>query len=137
MLKYELIHPPLLQAIGTAGHGSKILIADGNYPYLTVRNPEASLVHLNIAPGLLGVGQVLELLTGAVNFESATVMGPDDGSEVEAHLDYRAILGDGVPFERSGRWEFYDIARSSDVGLIVATGDERLYANLILTVGLR
>lgn len=137
MLKYDLLHPPLLEAIATAGHGSRVLLADGNYPYLTVRHPSARLVHLNIAPDLLTVTQVLKLMMTAVNFESATVMAPDDDSAVEAHADYRGVLGGGVPFQKTDRWAFYDLARSSDLGLIVATGDRRLYANLILTVGLR
>jgi L-fucose mutarotase len=137
VLRYDLIHPPLIEALGTAGHGSKILIADGNYPYLTGKNPDARLVHLNVSPGLLTVVQVLDLVMTAANFESATLMGPDDGSTVEAHSDYRALLGDDFPFERTDRWSFYDIARSPDVGLVIATGDVRLYANLILTVGLR
>lgn len=137
MLRGELIHPPLIEALATAGHGSQVLIGDGNYPYLTARNPCARLVHLNVAPGLLTVAQVLELMMTATNFESATVMGPDDGAEVEAHDDYRNLLGGDVSFARTDRWSFYDTARSSDVGLIVATGDERQYANLMLTVGLR
>lgn len=137
MLKYDLIHPPLLEALGTAGHGSKILLADGNYPYLTVKNAAARLVHLNIAPDLLSVTQVLELLTTAVNFEAATIMAPDDDTEVEAHREYRRVLGEGVPFASTDRWSFYDLARSPDVGLIIATGDRRLYANVVLTVGLR
>jgi len=32
---------------------------------------------------------------------------------------------------------FYDRVRSPDVGVVIATGDERLYGNLLLTVGLR
>jgi L-fucose mutarotase len=137
VLRYDLIHPPLIEALGIAGHGSKILIADGNFPYLTVRNGRARLVHLNVAPGLLDVTQVLELAMTAVNFESAVLMDPGDGTAVAAHDDYRARLGPDAPFDLVDRWRFYELARSDDVGLIVATGDQRLYANLILTVGLR
>ncbi|MCU1528527.1 MAG: RbsD or FucU transport [Frondihabitans sp.] len=137
VLRYDLLHPPLLSALGTAGHGSKILLADGNYPYLTVKNPCAQVVHLNLRPGVLTVNEVLSTLLGAVNFESATLMGPDDDTVVEAHRDYRELLGDDVPFELVDRFTFYDIARSDDVGLIVATADERLYANVLLTIGLR
>ena len=32
MLRTDLIHPPLLEALARCGHGSKVLIADGNYP---------------------------------------------------------------------------------------------------------
>jgi L-fucose mutarotase/ribose pyranase (RbsD/FucU family) len=35
MLKGTLIHPQILEALGRAGHGSQILIADGNYPIAT------------------------------------------------------------------------------------------------------
>lgn len=135
MLTLPLIHPPLIRALALAGHGSKVLIADGNFPYATVPHPHAEIVHLNLAPGLLTVGQVLSSVLSAVTAEAAEVMGPDDGSEVEAHAEYRAALP-GASFERVGRWQFYDAVRSSDVGLVIATGDQRHYANLILTIGL-
>ena len=35
MLRYQLLHPEILAALGGAGHGSQILIADGNYPFET------------------------------------------------------------------------------------------------------
>ena len=35
MLKSHLLHPEILEALGRAGHSSKILIADGNYPFAT------------------------------------------------------------------------------------------------------
>ena len=38
MLKYRLLHPELLRALGEAGHGARVLIADGNYP-LATRSP--------------------------------------------------------------------------------------------------
>ena len=39
MLKYRLLHPELLRALGEAGHGARVLVADGNYPLVT-RSPE-------------------------------------------------------------------------------------------------
>jgi L-fucose mutarotase len=135
MLTLPLIHPPLIRALALAGHGSKVLIADGNFPYATVRHPMAEIVHLNLAPGLLSVDQVLAAVLSAVTVEAAQIMGPDDGSEVDSHRSYRAALPE-ASFERVGRWDFYDIVRSQDVGLIIATGDQRTYANLLLTIGL-
>jgi L-fucose mutarotase len=41
MLKSHLIHPEILEALGRAGHSSKILIADGNYPYVTQLGPNS------------------------------------------------------------------------------------------------
>ncbi|RZU16279.1 L-fucose mutarotase [Kribbella rubisoli] len=136
MLNHELIHPPLLEALATAGHGSRILLADGNYPYLTMVNPAARLVHLNLAPGLLTVTDVLPLIQTAVNFESAAVMRPAEGVDASVQEEYRRQLGDDVPMELVDRFDFYDLVRSPEVGLVVATGEVRLYANLLLTIGL-
>jgi L-fucose mutarotase len=47
------------------------------------------------------------------------------------------MLGPDVPLERVERFAFYDRVRSPDTGVVVATGDERLYGNLLLTIGLR
>ena len=34
-----------------------------------------------------------------------------------------------------GRLDFYAACRGSDLALCVATGDDRLYANVLLTIG--
>jgi L-fucose mutarotase len=44
MLKTTLLHPEILYALGAAGHGSKVLISDGNYPHTTGSNPAATRV---------------------------------------------------------------------------------------------
>ncbi len=36
MLKTKLTHPEILQALARAGHGSRVLIADGDYPVGTM-----------------------------------------------------------------------------------------------------
>ena len=33
------------------------------------------------------------------------------------------------------RFAFYDACRSTDLAVLVATGEDRIYANLLLTVG--
>lgn len=134
MLTYDLIHPPLLAALASAGHGSRILIADGHFPCSTHTNPAAAMIHLNLRPGLLNVDQVLETLLEAIPVEHATVMD-SDGPPVPAHEGYRAALGAHVPFERVERFAFYDLARTPDIAVVIATGDQRQYANLLLTVG--
>ena len=134
MLTYELIHPPLLAALAAAGHGSRILIADGHFPCSTHTNPAAAMIHLNLRPGLLNVDQVLEVLLDAVPVEHATVMD-SDGPPVPAHEGYRAALGAHGPFDQIERFAFYDLARTPDTAVVIATGDQRQYANLLLTVG--
>lgn len=65
MLKHALIHPEINEVLARAGHHSRILIADGNYPVSTKKGPNARVVSLNLAPGLVTVAQVLEVLLSA------------------------------------------------------------------------
>ena len=41
MLNYTLLHPQLLAALASSGHGGQLLLADGNYPYTTIKQPQA------------------------------------------------------------------------------------------------
>ncbi|MEU2202621.1 RbsD/FucU domain-containing protein [Isoptericola sp. NPDC019482] len=145
MLRYQLLHPGLVAALAAAGHGSRVLLADANYPHSTGARPGAARVHLNLRPGLLTVDQVLEVLLDAVPVESAAVMVPGGvagdvvaaGDEIPAHTGYRTMLGPDVGWDELDRFAFYDAARSDDVAVLVATGDQRVYANLLLTLGVR
>jgi L-fucose mutarotase len=136
MLLSTLIHPQLLGALGRAGHGSKILLSDGNFPHVTGAAAGAERIYLNLAPGLLDVDQVLAALITAVPIEAAEVMTPPDGAEVPAIAGYRAALS-GVDFSGHDRLAFYEAARHPDVAIVIATGDQRVYANLLLTIGVR
>ena len=143
MLRFGLLHPDILEALARAGHGSRVLIADGNYPFATTLGDNAALVHLNLAPGLVTCTQVLEALLTAVVVESASVMTPEKGaSEKEGDPpiwnEFRRILEkSGYPggLERIERHQFYKTAGSGDVALTIATGETRIYANLLLTIG--
>jgi L-fucose mutarotase len=145
MLRYQLLHPGLAGALAAAGHGSRILLADANYPHSTGTNPRAERVHLNLRPGLVTVDQVLEVLVDAVPVESATVMVPGGvdgdvvgaGEAIPAHAGYQERLGPGVAWRELDRFAFYAAARGDDVAVLVATGDQRVYANLLLTIGVR
>jgi L-fucose mutarotase len=134
MLKTRLLHPEILAALGEAGHGAQVLIADGNYPLATRSNPDGYRVYLNLAPGQLTVTDVLSVLTDAIPIEAAHVMGPDDGSEPSIYEDFRELLPDNE-LTRLGRFEFYDMARGPDNALAIATGEQRIYANILLTIG--
>ena len=145
MIRGRLIHPEILGALARAGHGSKVLIADGNYPFSTKLGPRAELVHLNLTPGLLTATQVLETLATAIPVESAAVMatakeGPyAQEREPEIWSDFRGILsaatGRDVELEEIERFQFYDAAGSPDVALTIATAEQRIYANVLLTIG--
>jgi L-fucose mutarotase len=135
VLRFPLIHPPLLAALGGAGHGGRILIADANYSHSTNIHPAATLIYLNVRPGLVTVDDVLGPVLASVPVEAATVMRPDDGSTPEAFARYAELLGPGLPLEPLARLDFYAQCRQPDLAVCVATGDDRLYANLLLTIG--
>ena len=135
MLKYPLLHPEILGALGAAGHGSKVLIADGNYPFSTRSHPNARRVYLNLAPGLVTVTDVLRVLVGAIPIEAAEVMVPESGEEPSIFQEFRAILSSDLQLKKLGRFEFYEAARDPDTALVIATGEQRVYANLLLTIG--
>ncbi|MEW1779932.1 RbsD/FucU family protein [Streptomyces sp. NPDC086777] len=137
MLLTELLHPGILQALAGAGHGARVLLADGHYPASTAVAARARTVHLNLAPGTLDVTTVLDVLLRALPVESAQVMVPPEGEpEPAAIAEYRSRLTP-VPVDALGRFAFYDAARSPDLALAVVTGDTRTYANLLLTIGVR
>ncbi len=135
MLKSTLLHPEILRALGGAGHGSKVLIADGNYPFGTGAPADATRVYLNLAPGVLDVVQVLRVVAGAIPVETAEVMVPEKGPEPAIFAEFRSVLGKGLPLQTLGRFQFYDAARDRSVALVVATGEQRIYANILLTIG--
>jgi L-fucose mutarotase len=135
VLRFPLVHPPLLAALGAAGHGARILIADANYSHSTNVHPRAAVIHLNLRPGLVTVDQVLEPVIAAVPVEAVTVMRPDDGSTPAVFGRYRQLLGDDLPLRPLGRLDFYAACREPDLAVCVATGDDRLYANILLTIG--
>lgn len=134
MLRYQLLHPEILAALGGAGHGSQILIADGNYPFETRSNPSARRVFLNLAPGLLTATDVLSVLVDAIQIEAAHVMVPDAGEEPPIFGEFRSILTN-MDLYILRRFEFYEAARSPDLALVIATGERRIYANILLTIG--
>lgn len=134
MLKTHLTHPGILHALGRMGHGSMVLIADGNFPFATHTNPAAAQVYLNLRPGLVSATDVLEALVSAVPVEAAHVMQPNDGTTPEIFSEFTVLLP-GHTLERLERFAFYDFARHSEVGLVIATGEARIYANIILTIG--
>lgn len=134
MLKGTLLQPQILAALARAGHRAQVLIADGNYPYSTKSNPRAEIVFLNLAPGQVSVTQVLEALLGVVPIERAAVMRRDDGGSVPIWEEFARLLP-GVALEPLALFDFYAAAQSPDVCLVIATGDQRQWANLLLTIG--
>lgn len=146
MLKHTLLHPTISQVLARAGHHSKVLIADGNYPSYNTLGPNAELVSLNLMPGVVSCTQVLQALLSAVPIEVANTMGvpADDPYATDGDPpiweEYRAILQQhnlGIELQPIQKWDFYDAVASRDHVLTIQTADQALFANLMLTIGVR
>jgi L-fucose mutarotase len=146
MLNHQLIHPKINEVLGRAGHHSTILVADGNYPASTKRGPNAELVSLNLSPGIVTCVQVLRALLAAVPIDRVNTMGiPADDpyahrGEPPTWKEYRAVLRDAelnLQLEPIEKWDFYKAVESPDHVLTIQTGDQALWANVLLTMGCR
>ncbi len=131
--------PALLHNLRAMGHGDEIALVDGNYPATTDAGGAGGLVRTD------GV-EVIELL------DAILALMPID-TDVEHGVMIATVGGDGhtldpvhqemcdVVARRTGRSavlamrgaEFY--ARVKKAHTIVATGEPRLYANIILRKG--
>lgn len=134
MLMQRLIHPEILAALASAGHGAKVLITDGNYPASTCLGDNADIVYLNLAPGKPGVVEVLDILLTAMIVEDAAVMTPESGEEPAIFQEFRSLMPD-VSLTKYERFEFYEEASGPETCLQIVTGEQRIYANLLLTMG--
>lgn len=137
MINTDIIHPELLLGLAEAGHGANVLIADSNYPVTTKASPQARVVHLNFVPGIVGGIDIVRALEKAVPIESASYMADAKGKMPEIVAEYKRILGDDVPFVKRDRFGFYAEASKDETSLVIASGEQRVYANLLLTIGVR
>ena len=145
MLKTTLLHPDILRICARAGHHSKILIADGNYPAANKRGPVSELICLQLTPGVPTVAQVLRALLSAVPVDALNTMGipPDDAyakfGEPPAWAEFWTLAKNAnIPaVEPISKWDFYKAVESPDHVLTIQTADQALWANVLVTIGCR
>jgi L-fucose mutarotase len=144
VLTTRLTHPQTLSALAAAGHGSLVLITDGNYPATTRRGPSAQIVQMNLGPGIVDAVTVLQHVLSAVPIEQAMVMqpmteGPYALSEEPAiWSEFRAAFktaGVACELEPVERFLFYELGSSPDVALTIVSGESRIYGNVLLRIG--
>lgn len=139
MLKIPLTQPEILAALGKAGHGSKVLIADGDYPVSTTRGKNASIVHLNLSSGVVTCVQVLEAMLPVLLVEAVAVMDvPRGHPKPSIWRDYSKLIKENcgnLTMKKVERFKFYEEVGSDNTALIVQTGDLSEYANILLTIG--
>ena len=133
---HPLLGPDLLGALASIGHGAELVIADANFPATTL-GPKVIR-----ADGLGGEALLKAILThlpldtfeAAAAWRMAMVDTPDAVPPICERYQaiIREVAGDFAiaPLER---FAFYE--RAAKAAFIVATGEQALYANLILKKG--
>ena len=135
MIKSSILHPELLSTLAKCGHKTKILIADSNYSFVTNSSPAATIVYLNFSPDMIASPIILEKLLDYINLEEATLMASPADFDNTIEKEYQRILPAGIAFNYVDRGEFYSQAKSTDTLLVIASGETRRFANILLTVG--
>ncbi len=132
-----LLGPDLLHALRAMGHGDELVISDANYPATSNSNRLVRLDGLTateVADAVLGL-MPLDTFVDAAAFRMEVVGKPDEVPpvcrEFEAIVARRAS---GMAVASLERFAFYE--RAAGAFVTIATGDERLYANLILKKGI-
>lgn len=131
----KLLTGELLKALCDMGHGDELVIADANFPAETVAK------RLIRVPGVDGVRVAAAVLSvfplDTYVDKPACVMDLTDGDKAKGMpvpviwRDYARVTGEELGLiERFG---FYE--RTKNAYLVIQTGEERQYGNLLLTKG--
>ncbi len=133
----KLISPELLKILAEMGHGDEIVIADANFPGHNVNNRVVRADGVKIPALLKGILELVPLDTYAE--ENVVLMSVVKGDNYTPVIwnEYDKILD---KYEKETkrplyieRFDFYDRAKKAYA--VVVTGEESLYANIILKKG--
>jgi len=132
-----LLGPELLRVLRAMGHGDEIVIADANFPAASTHGTVIRADGVEAPRMVAAIVSVLPLDEFVENaaFRMAFVDSPAQTPPI-TH-DFRRVLsnaGYDREIEPIERFAFYDRARAAFA--IVATGEPRLYGNLILKKGI-
>ena len=132
-----LLTPDLLYALRAMGHGDEIVIVDANYPAESA-GPE--VVRLDAADATRVLDAVLSVMPLDTFVPEACwrmEVSGDPAAEQPNFGEFRAVIArrEGPQFTlgQLERFAFYERARHAFA--IIATGERRLYGNVLLKKG--
>jgi L-fucose mutarotase len=132
-----LLVPELIRALRAMGHGDEIAIVDANFPAESLGPPVVRLDGVSATAALDAVLSVLPLDDFVDEAAWRMEVVGDPQAEQPIFAEFRACLD---RYERAGfglgqleRYAFY--ARTKGCFVVVATGERRLYGNIILKKG--
>lgn len=131
----KILSPELLKVLCEMGHGDELVIADANFPAHSVN------AHVIRADGIKGTEMLKAILKVIpldtyveANFLLMNVTNNDPIPEIwEEYKKIAAKEDKNVRIEMLERFAFYERAKKAYV--VIATGEERIYANIILKKG--
>ena len=132
-----IIGPDLLHALRAMGHGDELAIVDANYPATSNAN---RLIRLDGIDAVTAADAILSLmpLDTFVEVAAFRMEVVDDAKAVpEVCRLFEQVVHRRAPGMKVGaieRFKFYERARGAFA--TVATGERRLYGNLILKKGI-
>ena len=129
-----LLTGDLLQVLADMGHGDEIAIVDANFPAATMAR---RLVRLPGSTATEALAAVLSLmpLDDFVDHPAAAMDAPGERPAIypEFEAAMAAAEGRAVVLEPVERFAFYERAKATYA--TIATGERRLYANIIVKKG--
>lgn len=134
----KIISPELLKTLCETGHGDEIVIADGNFPS---ENFGRRVIRADGISGTAMLDAVLSLIPldtySDLNFILMELTESDKGKiNPTIWKEYESIAAKhdkNVKIGTLERYSFYERAKNAYV--IIATGEEAVYANIILKKG--
>ncbi|MBQ8624128.1 MAG: L-fucose mutarotase [Oscillospiraceae bacterium] len=132
----KVISPQLLKVLCEMGHGDEIVIADGNFP-------AASNANILVRADGIGASDMLNAILSLFPLDqyddnNFVLMQKCEGDPADTSIweEYKAILKEYEPnakvsFEE--RFAYYERAKKAYA--VIATGEGKQYANIILKKG--
>ena len=131
----KIISPELLKILCEMGHGDEIVIADGNFPSA---NYGKRVIRADGIGGTEMLEAVLSLIPldtyASENFMLMQTVKGDAKPDIWAnYFDVATKSDDNLREGYLERFDFYE--RAKQAYAIIATGEEAIYANIILKKG--
>lgn len=129
-----LLTGELLSILADMGHGDELVIVDANFPADAMAQRLVRLPGISATNALEAVLSVLPL-DDFVDLPAAAMDAP--GERPPIYPEFEALLekaeGRAIGLDPVERFAFYERAKGAYA--IIATGERRLYANIILKKG--
>ena len=133
----KILSPELIKVLAEMGHGDEIVIADGNFP---AENYGQRVIRADACDGCKMLDAVLKLIPldtyATENFVLMRLAECDKDKIPPIWAEYEKIAkanDKNVIISDEERFAFYERAKKAYA--VIATGEEAVYANIILKKG--